>query len=224
MTISFENHNSNSTIKNYFFFFSERLLLRSESLFKSLLNWHMKKTKFHIYVILTALLLTSAMATSAFAVTVPTFTLSSQSYVQFQYVLPQGTTFNGSISTTGSVRFFISAPNGTIISNLGIIDKSATFGFVSQQNGTYTLNFENDLPNSIQVTFSYATNPEITQSGNSALISPVYLLIVVVVAVVGSFLIIFFTRRKSKVETFDANIETSTSAKRVWPKANSCLK
>lgn len=158
-----------------------------------------KKTKFAIWVVLAVFLLMSVMISSAFSTTVPTFTLSSQ-LSQLTYVLPQGTTFNGSISTTGLVRFFVSAPNGSIIVNLGIIDKTATFGFVSQQNGTYTLNFENDLPNSIQVTFSYVTDPEIPGSDNSTGISPIYLLIVVIVAVVGSFLIIFIMRRKSKNE------------------------
>ncbi len=165
----------------------------------------MKKTHYVICVTLAFFLLTSLFFSSAFATTVPTFTLSSESS-QLPYVLPQGTTFNGSISTTGGVRFFISAPNGTIIINLGIIDKPTTFGFVSQQKGTYTLNFENDLPNPIQVTFSYVTNPEIQDSNNSTGISPIYLLIVVIVAVVGSFLIIFIMRRKDKIEKFDVNM------------------
>ncbi len=171
----------------------------------------MKKTKFLICVTLAALLLMSVMVPSAFATTVPTFTLSSQS-AQFQYVLPQGTTFNGSISTAGSVRFFISAPNGTIIINLGIIDQTTPFSFVSQQNGTYTLNFENDLPNSIQVTFSYVTDPEIPGSNSTTGVSPIYLLIVVIVAVVGSFLIIFIMRRKRKIETFDVDMATSNQS------------
>jgi len=140
------------------------------------------------------------MFSSVFATTVPTFTLSSQTS-QLTYLLPQGTTFNGSISTTGGVRFFISAPNGTIIINLGIIDKPTIFSFVSQQNGTYTLNFENDLPNSIQVTFSYVTDPEIAGSNNSPGLSPIYLIIFVIVAVVGSFLIIYIMRRKTEIET-----------------------
>jgi hypothetical protein len=183
----------------------------------------MRKIKLLICITLAALLLMSVMASSAFATTVPTFTLSSESS-QLPYVLPQGTTFNGSISTTGSVRFFISAPNGTIIINLGIIDKPATFGFVSQQNGTYTLNFENDLPNSIQVTFSYVTDPEIPGSNNSTGISPIYLLlIVVIIVVVGSFLIIFIMRRKSKAEMFDVDMTPSTPSsitKIALPKAN----
>jgi hypothetical protein len=161
----------------------------------------MTKNRFLIFVTMAALLLLSVIASSAFATTVPTFTLSSQSS-QIQYVLPQGTTFNGSISTTGTFRFFVSAPNGTIIINLGLIDKTTTFGFVSQQNGTYIFNFENDLPNSIQVTFSYVTNPEIPGNSNSTGTSPIYLLIPVTIAIVGSFLIVFVLRRKSKRQTF----------------------
>ena len=158
----------------------------------------MKKTKLLMPIVLAVLLLASLMAASAFATTVPTFTLSASSN-QLQYVLPQGTTFNGTIATTGSVRFWVSDPNYTEIVNLGIIDKTTTFSFVAQQNGTYTLSFENDMPNSIQVTFSYVTNPVIPGSNNSTGISQSYLLITVIVAVLGSFLIIFILHRKSKI-------------------------
>jgi hypothetical protein len=109
-----------------------------------------------------------------------------------------GTTFNGSITTTGAIRFFISAPNGTVIANLSLIDKSATFSFVAQQNGTYILNFENDLPNSVQVSFSYVTNPDISGGGNSPGIPFSYLSIFIIVAVVGSIVIFFVMRRRRK--------------------------
>ncbi len=153
----------------------------------------MKKTKLLTYAALITLLLTSLMSLSAFATTVPTFALSASSN-QLQYVLPAGTTFNGSISTTGDVRFWVSAPNYAEIVNLGIIDTTTTFSFVAPQNGTYTLNFENDMSNSIQVTFSYVTNPVIPGSNNST--SQSYLLITVIIAVLGSFLIIFVLHRK----------------------------
>jgi hypothetical protein len=112
-------------------------------------------------------------------------------------MLPNGTTFNGSISTTGTVRFWVNDPNGAQIANLGLIDKATTFSFVAQQTGNYTMNFENDLPTSIQVTFSYVTNPDI--SGSSSNGAPVfYLLIPIVIAVLGCILIIYFVRRKNK--------------------------
>jgi hypothetical protein len=160
----------------------------------------MKKTKLLMSNALAVLLLASLMVVSVFATTVPTFTLSSSSN-QLQYVLPAGTTFNGTISTTGSVRFWVSAPNYAEIVNLGIIDKTTTFSFVAPQNGTYLLNFENDLPTSIQVTFSYVTNPVIPGSNNPAGISQSYLLITVIIAVLGSFLIIFVLYRRSKIQT-----------------------
>jgi hypothetical protein len=112
-------------------------------------------------------------------------------------MLPNGTTFNGSISTTGTVRSWVTDPNGTQIANLGLIDKATTFSFVAQQTGNYSMNFENDLPASIQVTFSYLTNPDI--SGNNSTGTPVfYLMIPIVIAVLGSILIIYFVRRKTK--------------------------
>ena len=160
----------------------------------------MKKTKFLMSTALAVLLLASLTIVSVFATTVPTFTLSASSN-QLQYVLTQGSIFNGTISTTGSVQFWVSAPNYAEIVNLGIIDKTTTFGFVATQNGTYTLNFENDMPNSIQVTFSYVTNPVIPGSNNSTGISQSYLLITVIIAVLGSFLIIFVLHRKSQTQT-----------------------
>ena len=159
----------------------------------------MEKTRLLTFTVLTALLLTSLTAFSMFAVTVPTFTLSLSSN-QLQYVLPVRTTFNGSVSTTGMVRFWVSAPNEAEIINLGIIDKTTTFSFIAQQDGTYTFNFENDLPNTIQVTFSYVTDPAIP-SNNSTGISTTYMLITVIIAVTGSVLIILVLRHKSKTQT-----------------------
>lgn len=161
----------------------------------------MKRTKLLMLTVLTALLTASLIALSVSATTVPAFTLSSSS-AQIPIVLPSGTIFNGSISTTGTVRFWVSNPNGATIVNLGLIDKAATFSFVAQQDGNYTLNFENDLPNPIQVAFSYTTNPDIS-GGNNSTIPVSYLLIPIIISIVGSILIIFFARRKSKKRTAD---------------------
>lgn len=160
----------------------------------------MKKMKLAVDVALVVLLLTSLTAFSALAATYPTFTLSASSN-QLQFALPQGTTFNGTISTTGSLRFFVSDPNGREIVNLGIIDKNTTFSFVAQQSGTYLLNFENDLHNTIQVTFSYETNAALQGNSNSNGTSLIYLAIPIIIAVAGSLLIIFVVRRKSKIKS-----------------------
>ena len=156
----------------------------------------MRKVKTLIYLAASLLLVVSITTLSASAITIPTFTLSAQSY-QLRYTLPAGTTFNGSISTTGTIRFWVSDPNGVQTIDLGLIDKEATFGFVAQQDGNFTLNFENDLPNSIQVTFSYKTNPE-TPTNNSTTIPLIYLTLPITIAVIGSVLIIFLARRKKK--------------------------
>jgi hypothetical protein len=159
----------------------------------------MKKTKLLTLTLLTALLIMSWTTLSAFATTVPTFTVSPLSTSQVPVVLPTGTTFNGSISVTGTVRFWVSDPNGAQIVNLGLIDNTAKFSFVSQQNGNYTMNFENDQPNAdpVQVTLSFVTNPDIS-AGNSTGTPLIYFIILVVIAVVGSILIIFLVRRKNK--------------------------
>src|SRR5665647_194236 len=134
----------------------------------------MKKIKILTSIAITALLMMSFMALLASAITLPAIALSASSS-QLPIMLPTRTTFNGSISTTGTVRFWVSAPNGAQIVNLGLIDKTTTFSFVANQNGNYTMNFENDLTNPIQVTFSYVTNPDISSGSNSIGIPLVYL-------------------------------------------------
>ena len=151
------------------------------------------------------------MALFASAATLPAITLSASS-AQLPIMLPTGTTFNGSILTTGTVRFWVSDPNGAQILNLGLIDETTEFGFVAQQNGNYTMNFENDLTNSIQVTFSYFTSPDISSGNNPTGIPLIYLLISIVIAVLGSILIIFFVRRKNKVHDSESYDDSALSS------------
>lgn len=156
----------------------------------------------------------SFMALLASATTLPAITLSASS-AQLPIMLPTGTTFNGSISTTGTVRFWVSEPNGAQIVNLGLIDKTTAFSFIAQQNGNYTMNFENDLTNSIQVTFTYVINPDISSSNNSTGIPLVYLITSIIIAILGSILIIFFIRRKSKIrasEPYYASVSSSIAS------------
>ena len=140
----------------------------------------------------------SLMPLVASATTLPAITLSASS-AQLPIMLPTGTTVNGSISTTGTVRFWVTAPNGVQIVKLGLIDTTTTFSFVANQNGNYTMNFENGLTNPIQVTFSYVTDPDI--SGGSSSTGIPYKVISIVIAALGSTLIIFFVRRKNKLHT-----------------------
>lgn len=169
----------------------------------------MKKIKFLKFATLAIVMLTSLMILSASAstATFPTFTLSSSS-TQLNYALPLGAQFNGSISTSGPVRFFLSAPNGTVIVNLGLVDKATKFTFTAQQTGNYTLNFENDLPNTIQVTFSYVTNPDISGDSTSGGIPLVYLPVFIIITVFGSILIIFVTRRKNLKQNSENSLLT----------------
>jgi len=136
----------------------------------------------------------------ASATSIPTFTLSAQSS-QLNYALPAGTTFSGSISTTGTIRFWVSDPQGVQIVNLGLIDQEAAFGFAAKQVGNYTLNFENDLPTAVQVTFSYETSPEIS-TNNYTFIPLAYLSLPIAVAVIGSvliFILLYFLQKKNKI-------------------------
>ncbi len=146
------------------------------------------------------------MALFASATNLPAITLSASS-AQLPIMLPAGAMFNGSISTTGTVRFWVNDPNGAQIVNLGLIDKTGAFSFVANQYGNYTMNFENDLTNSIQVTFSYITNPDISARNNSSGIPPVYLFYSIVIAFLGIIMIIFLVRRKKlrTSEDYDAS-------------------
>lgn len=169
----------------------------------------MKKTKVLLTcVVLAVLFFASFSSLLVFATTVPSFTLSAES-LQIWYNLPQGTIFNGTISTTGTIRFWVNAPDNAPIVNLGLIDNNDSFGFAAPQNGSYTFNFENDLPSSVQVTFSYETNPDIS-GGNSATPSSYYpLATIIVVAVVGSIVIVFAIRRRHRKSSSNA-LDTST--------------
>ena len=145
---------------------------------------------------LAALLIASSGKPSAFGTTEPTFTLSASAN-QLQYMMPAGTAFNGSVSTTGAVRVWVNAPNGYKIVDLGIVDKTASFNFVASQNGTYTVNFENDMSNSIQVTFSYANNPAIQAINGSSEINETYIAITIVIVVIIALLLLIFISKHS---------------------------
>lgn len=128
------------------------------------------------------------------------FSLSAET-AQYRYLLPAGTTFNGTINTSGTIRFWASDPNGNQIVNLGLVDDSGSFSFVAQEYGNYTLNFESNMLNSdpVQVTFTYLTNPDITSGAPSSPLNTV--LISAVIIVVGSALIIVFIRFRNRKKT-----------------------
>ncbi len=155
----------------------------------------MEKIKLLTPTVLAVLMLCVLSFSPVFATDTTKFNLALESN-QIQYMIPAGTVFNGSIATTGMVRFWVTAPNGAQIVNLGIIDKTSSFSFDAQQNGTYTFNFENDLPNTITVTFSYTSNPQLPNNTTST--PPSFILTIITVAVVGSLLIFFSIRRKTK--------------------------
>ncbi len=156
----------------------------------------MQKIKLLTLAVLAVVMLSALCVSSAFATDTTKFSLALASN-QIQYDIPAGTTFNGSIATTGMVRFWVTAPNDAEIVNLGIIDEKSSFSFVSQQNGTYTFNFENDLPNTITVTFSYNADPQLPNT-NMGAVPLTDFIIVGAVAVVGSILIFVGIRRKTK--------------------------
>jgi hypothetical protein len=126
---------------------------------------------------------------------VPSFTVTRLSQIPIE--LPAGTTFNGTIITSGTIRVWVSAPDGAQVVNLGLINKPAPINFVASIDGNYTINFENDIPgsNPVPVNFSFTTNPDISGEDSSQGISPITITAIAVIAVVGSVLIFITIRR-----------------------------
>ncbi len=155
----------------------------------------MNRTKAATFTVLTALLAASFLTLSASAATTETFTVTA-STMQYTFDLPQGTIFNGSLSTTGTVRVWVSDANGSLAANLGLVDSSAKFGFVANNAGKYYVNFENNLGNSVQVTFTYQTDPELP--GGGSLIPFSYWPVFAAITVVGAVLIVYFIRKNRK--------------------------
>lgn len=133
--------------------------------------------------------LTSAAVTTNFSIT--------GSIKQIPINLPAGTIFNGTITATGTIRVWASDANGSLVANLGLVDNQGQLNFIAVKGGVYTLSFENNLPDTVQVTFSYQTDPD-TSGGNTSVLPISYLPVFIIVTVVGCILIIYFGRRKHK--------------------------
>ncbi len=104
---------------------------------------------------------------------------------------------NGTVSPSASIRFFISDPHQVVVVNLGIIDKPASFEFTATEDGNYTLNFENGETSPTKVSFSYATNPPISNGSNSSTpISLNELLTIIGLAAAALILVLYVVLRR----------------------------
>lgn len=158
----------------------------------------MNKTKMLTFTALTLLIAASFLLLTAQAATTETFTVTRGTY-QVTFNLPAGTAFNGSLTTTGTVRVWVNDANGSLIANSGMVDSNASFNFTAAKDGNYIVNFENPMSNSASVTFTYQTDPELPSDSNSIL--PFWLLpVFVVITIVGCVLIIYLSRRRKHAE------------------------
>jgi hypothetical protein len=148
-------------------------------------------------LLLTSLLLMALLFSTATAATTETFTVTPPSTIQYTFHLPKDTTFNGSISTSGTLRVWVTNSSGAQIVNIGLIGESADFSFVANVGGNYSVNFENDLPKPVQVTFTYDTTPELPNA-DSSIVPLNYLPFFIAIVVLGSLLIFFLVRRNKK--------------------------
>jgi len=156
----------------------------------------MKKKRYATFFIFATVLIASLAAYPACAIYTTKFSLALSTN-QIQFKIPKGTTFSGTVSATGLIRFWATAPGGGPVTDLGLVEKTTAFSFVSLLNGTYTFNFENDMPNTVTVTFSYDTYPSLPNTGTGT--PATYILAgVLAVAVAGSLFIIFLVRIKNR--------------------------
>lgn len=154
------------------------------------------------YTTLTILLTTICLIPLASATTTSTFTVAASTN-QIIIDLPQGTIFNSTITTSGTIRVWASDVNGSLVSNLGLVDNSGKLNFVATKGGIYTINFENNVANSATVTFSYQTDPELS-TGNTSVLPITYLPVFIAITVVGCIVIIYLSRKNRKNHTNDS--------------------
>jgi hypothetical protein len=158
----------------------------------------MNRTRTLTFATLTLIIAASFLVLTVQAATTETFTVKQSTY-QVTFNLPVDTTFNGSVSTTSTVRVWVTDGNGSLITNLGLVDSTANFSFITTKEGNYYVNFENPLSSSASVTFTYQTDPDVTSS--SAPILPFWLLpVFIAVTVAGCILIFYFSRRRKYVK------------------------
>jgi hypothetical protein len=159
----------------------------------------LNKTRILTFTALTLLIAASFLILTAQAANTETFTVTKTTY-QITFNLPAGTAFNGSLSTTGTVRVWVNDDNGSLIASPGLVDQTASFSFTAAKEGNYYINFENPMSNSASVTFTYQTDPELP-SGNQSIL-PFWLLpVFVVITIVGCVLIFYFSRKRRNTKS-----------------------
>jgi len=158
----------------------------------------MKRSKLLI-LLLTALLSSSLLASIALASHIETFTVPPRSTTFLTIPLQEQTKFNGSFSTTGNIRFFVTDPQRLVIANLGVIDNNATFAFAAKVTGNYTLNFENEELNSKDLSLNFNTDPEIPTNANPSTSLPLSELVTLItIAAMAVVLVLYFVLRRHK--------------------------
>ena len=105
--------------------------------------------------------------------------------------LNNGQKFSGSISVSGgiadSIIFSVKAPNGTKIIDLSSVSEGTEFDFTADQDGAYTLVFENPLalsPKTVNLTYDIETLTIAGLDGTQLLIAAFLVIIVIVVGII----------------------------------------
>ena len=131
---------------------------------------------------------------TVWAVEVETITVGPLSEGTLTYKLNNGQKFSGSVSVSGgiadSIIFSVRAPNGTRIVATTSIAGGTEFEFMADQDGAYTLVFENTLglnSKTVNLTYDIQTITIAGLDGTQILIAAFFVILVIVVGIVVIF-------------------------------------
>ena len=131
---------------------------------------------------------------TVWAAEVETITVDPLSEGTLTYKLNNGQQFSGSVSVSGgiadSIIFSVRAPNGTRIVDTTSIAGGTEFEFMADQDGAYTLVFENTLglnSKTVNLTYDIQTITIAGLDGTQILIAAFLVILVIVVGIVVIF-------------------------------------
>lgn len=155
----------------------------------------MKRKKLLPIATIALVILMSLTAVTAYGASTETLTLEANKQTSLIWTLSEGTSFKGSFVLNGTaiIRFRVTDPKGNIILDLGFVNKSASFEFTPEEQGEYSLIFDNTGGSStLTVTLTY----DAAGSLSPLVFIPVDITVVLSIALV---IYVYRNRKKSKM-------------------------
>lgn len=162
----------------------------------------------------------SALAVVVFLVAVAPFTFGAQTFVTLNvdvlssrvllFNLNEGVKFSGSFLISGGsgndVDFYVIDPNGSRIVDLGRVSQQATFEFTTQNQGAYTLRFDNSFswvsPKIVTLTYDIEgqtpPTPINPQNVQLSIVAEALILLTLLLLAVVVVLLLRFSCRKTR--------------------------